>query len=150
MATTQERFRGPLARVASEKQRMRKAFLDVAVERGDEFVSALQELKTAVSEDLQAGIERDVLADFMAKIVADTAGQADEFKKAVAYFGDAPRIEEQLEETNRILDWFRAVHKNASAPLKPFDMSKLPPRTSGPKSEGFVSGEDALKWLDRK
>jgi hypothetical protein len=140
---TSEKIRSRLERLNASVRAIHERLL----EQGDAMIEAQRGMQEDLQEGLREGLERGVLLGTLATVRSQAEHAAQAFGRALAIFeGDAvavPAIEAQLRETERFLAWLRDLEARASAPVTPFDESRLPPAPDGPTAEGYISVREA-------
>jgi hypothetical protein len=143
---TSEKIRSGLERLdaeVAEAEAIRRRHL----ERGAAIVEALRGMRQSLQEALRAGVERGALLADLAAVRPAVERAADWFRRVQPsweYDAEAAGvIEPQFREAEDFLTWLRELEGRASAPVPPFDPSRLPAAPDGAVAAGYVSVSEA-------
>ncbi len=145
---TRENMRSRLERLNASMDAVKETIRQPLLEKGNAIIEAQRGMEQALREGLREGMEREALLSTLASVRSQVEREGELFENALAIFeGDAvaaPAIESQLREAKAFLTWVRGLEVSASAPIPPFDESRLPPPApDGPTAEGYISVSEA-------
>jgi hypothetical protein len=141
-----DKIRSRLEHLETRRQAADEAIRRHQLETGAAIVEAQKGIEQDLREGLREGLEREALLGALAAARSQAESDAKMLVRALAIFeGDAaaPTIEQQLRETEGFLIWVRGLEARVSAPVPPFDESRLPRAPDGPTAEGYVSVGEA-------
>jgi hypothetical protein len=142
-----ERIRSRQERLDASMQAALDTIRQPLLERATAIIEAQREMEKDLREELREGLEREALLGTLAPVRSQAERQAELFGRALAIFerdaAAVPSIEAQVREAQGFLAWVRSLEARVSAPIPPFDESRLSPTPDGPTAGGYLSAREA-------
>jgi hypothetical protein len=145
--STSEKIRSRQDRLDASMQEALEQIRQTLLEKGTAIIQAQREMEQDLRASLREGIERKTLLETLAAVRKQAEREAGLFDGALAILeGDpvaVPTIEAQLREAEGFLAWVGDLEGQVSAPVPPFDESRLPAAPDGPTAQGYISVSEA-------
>jgi hypothetical protein len=144
---TAEQIRSRQERLDASMKTALETVRQVLLKNGAAILEARREMEQEMRKALREGLEREALRGALAALGPQAERAVELFTRALALCeGDPASLavaERQLREAEDFLAWVRELEARVSAPLPPFDVSKLPPNPTAPTAEGYISVSEA-------
>ncbi|HZY87039.1 MAG TPA: hypothetical protein VFE78_19545 [Gemmataceae bacterium] len=144
---TTEKIRSRQERLNASMQTALEMVRQVLLKNGAAIIEARREMEQELRKALREGLEREALLATLAALRPQAESAVELFTRALALCeGDPTSLvtaASQLREEKDFLAWLRDLEARVSAPVPPFDASKLPPDPATPTAEGYVSVSEA-------
>jgi hypothetical protein len=144
---TAEMIRSRQERLSACMQTARETVREVLLKHGAAIREERRGMEQELRQALREGLEREALRGALAALRPQAESAVEFFTRALALCeGDPASLaiaERQLREEQDFLAWLRDLDARVSAPLPPFDPSKLPPAPTAASAEGYVSASEA-------